>query len=90
MLEFVGKTVTKIFGKKSDRDLKKLLPYVETINNAWQQLTGLSDDELRDKTQEVKDTIDGKLKEIDDKLADLRQKAEEDASLTINEKNDIF
>ncbi|OJJ15276.1 preprotein translocase subunit SecA [marine bacterium AO1-C] len=90
MLDFVGKTVTKIFGKKSDRDLKKLLPYVESINNAWQQLTGLSDDELRGKTDEVKETIDGRLKEIDDKLAELRQKAEEDTTLTVNDKNDLF
>ena len=90
MLEFVGKTVTKLFGKKSDRDLKKLLPYVESVNTAWQKLTSLTDDELRAKTGEVKDTIDERLKEIDDKLAELRKKAEEDTALTVNDKNEIF
>lgn len=90
MLDFVGKTVTKIFGKKSDRDLKKLLPYVNSINKAWQELTSLSDDELRAKTQEVKDIIDERLKEIDDKIAELRNKAETDSSLTVNDKNEIF
>lgn len=90
MLDFVGKTVTKIFGKKSDRDLKKLGPYVESINKAWEQLTSISDDELRAKTEEVKGIIDEKLKEIDDKLAELRQKAEEDTTLTVSDKNDIF
>ncbi len=41
------KVVTKIFGKKSDKDLKVLNPYVDKINDVYNTLVTLSDDELK-------------------------------------------
>ena len=41
-----GKIVTGIFGKKSDKDLKKLYPFVDEINAIYPSLEILSDDEI--------------------------------------------
>ncbi len=44
----------KLFGTKHDRDVKRLLPIVEEVNNFEPQISVLSDEELRLKTNEFK------------------------------------
>jgi preprotein translocase subunit SecA len=40
MLEFI----TKIFGTKHDRDIKKISPWVDQINGFFDQLSSLTED----------------------------------------------
>jgi len=47
MLDFLGKTVAKLFGSKADKDLKEIVPYVALINAEYAKLAPISDDELR-------------------------------------------
>jgi preprotein translocase subunit SecA len=49
--------ITKIFGTKNDRDLKKLQPFVAATNEAEHRIQGLTDDELRAKTAEFKEKL---------------------------------
>ena len=42
--------LAKLFGSKSDRDIKKLQPVVELINDEFRRMSSLSDDELRGQT----------------------------------------
>jgi preprotein translocase subunit SecA len=49
--------ITKIFGTKNDRDLKKLQPFVAAANEAEHRIQGLTDDELRAKTAELKEKL---------------------------------
>jgi preprotein translocase subunit SecA len=49
--------LTKIFGTKSGRDLKKLTPVLEDVNDLHFQLFGLSDRELRYKTERFKQDL---------------------------------
>ena len=51
------KGVSRIFGTKSDRDLKKLNPMVEQVLHEVEKLKPLSDDELRAKTDEFRARI---------------------------------
>jgi preprotein translocase subunit SecA len=44
----------KIFGTKNERELKRLWPVVEKINSLESKVAGLSDNALRDKTEEFK------------------------------------
>ena len=53
MLDFIAKGLTKVFGTKSDRDIKEVLPIVEQINKEFAKLKDLSHDELRAKTTDV-------------------------------------
>jgi len=48
------KTLTRFFGTKSERDLKRLTPLVEQILEEKTRLESLSDDELQNKTVEFR------------------------------------
>jgi preprotein translocase subunit SecA len=90
MFDFLGKTVAKIFGTKSDRDLKEIIPYVALVNAEYAKLAQLSDDQLREHTNEVRARIDAHLKPLDDQLAALHARVNDDASLDIMAKEKLF
>jgi preprotein translocase subunit SecA len=49
--------MTKIFGSKNERELKKLWPIVDEINKHYNDLKGISDSELQNKTVEFKERL---------------------------------
>jgi preprotein translocase subunit SecA len=89
MLSSLVKSVAKLFGgTKSEKDIKDILPLVQASNRIYAQLSGISHDELRQKTAQIKSAIDNHLKKIDDEVAQLRQIAQ--ATTDINEKEKTF
>src|SRR6476661_5393846 len=70
--------LAKIFGgNKSEKDVKKISHYVGQINEFFQSYQSLSNDDLRNKTQEFRQRIKEHLKEIDDEIAAKNKEAEE-------------
>ena len=53
----IRQVIDKIFGTKSERDLKKIQHYVDDANKFTVQFEHLTDDELKAKTQEFKDRL---------------------------------
>ncbi|HVP36077.1 MAG TPA: preprotein translocase subunit SecA [Terriglobales bacterium] len=49
--------LTKIFGSKHERDVKKIQPIVEEINAFFEEYKSLSDEELKGKSEEFKQRI---------------------------------
>jgi len=47
----------KLFGSKNEREVKRMLKTVQTVNAFEEQMVALSDDQLRAKTAEFKDRI---------------------------------
>ncbi len=90
MLGFINKSITKVFGSKSDRDVKVLRPVVEEINREYAALAGLSHDELRNKTVEFKKIIADGLAETDKKISDLKAQADSSDTVDINEKEVLY
>jgi len=90
MASFISKGIAKLFGTKSDKDIKALMPYVHKINAVYDTLQSLTNDELRDKTESVRTTINNHLKSIDDNIAELHNKAIEDVSLDVHQKEELF
>ena len=86
MLKFIA----KILGSKSQKDVKSTMPLVEKTKAEGEKLLSISNDELRDKTKELQNRIDQKLKHIDDKLAELHQRINDHPELDLNEKESIF
>ncbi|MBI9053131.1 MAG: preprotein translocase subunit SecA [Bacteroidales bacterium] len=80
-MSIVNNLLTKFFGNKSERDLKEINPVLDIIKKAYEGIVGLSNDELRAKTIEVKAEIQNFVKEETDKIKSLKEKAEDD---TIN------
>jgi preprotein translocase subunit SecA len=81
--------LAKIFGSKSERDIKVLQPLVLQINEEYTKLTSLSNDELRHKTIEFKATIAEALAGVDAQIAELKTKAESQ-DLSLVEKTALY
>ena len=62
--------MTKLFGNKSQRDLKEITPYVEKIKAVYPSIQALTNDELRAKVDEIK-------QRIQDYVADERAKVDQ-------------
>ena len=90
MLNFISKGLAKLFGSKSEKDIKEILPLVEQIKEEYEKLNSVSDEELRARTFEVRSTIDEALKNIDGQLQELHERVEKNPDLNINEKESIF
>ncbi|MDR1951592.1 MAG: preprotein translocase subunit SecA, partial [Bacteroidales bacterium] len=81
--------IKKLFGDKSTRDLKEITPLVEATLSAFSKIDQLSNDELRAKTQELKNRINAYLQENLDEIFNLRQRTDEE-NCTVEEKEEIF
>ncbi|MDH5475151.1 MAG: preprotein translocase subunit SecA [Cyclobacteriaceae bacterium] len=84
------KYIAKIFGTKSEKDIKLMMPLVKQINDEFALLNSLNNDELRNKTLEVQGQINAALKSIDEEIATLHQRVEDNPDLNIHEKEDVF
>ncbi len=86
MLKFIA----KIFGTKSEKDIKLMMPLVEQTKQEGEKLKSISHDALRAETQQIQETINGELKGIDNKLAALHERVTNDSTLDINQKEAVF
>ena len=74
--------ISKIFGgNKSEKDVKQILPQVALINKFFEEYRSLSNDELRDKTNQFRERIKAHLGNIDSEI-DARKKEAEELPLT--------
>ncbi len=70
--------LSKMFGgSKTEKDVKAILPLVSKINQHFQAYQSISNDELRNKTQEFRQRIQNYVKEIDEQIAETSKKADE-------------
>jgi len=63
--------IKKIFGDKNSKALKELWPIVDEINEEYEKIKNLSDDELRAKTTEFKEKINNETKELRERIEEL-------------------
>jgi len=82
------KIFSKLFGTKSERDLKELTPYVALVNAEYAKLVSLSNDELRAESEGLKAHIASGLKSIDDQIETLREQANNEPN--VDSKEAIF
>ena len=64
-----GGLIKKIVGSKNERELKRMRPIVENINELESRMAALSDEQLRAKTPELKERLAGGAT-LDDILPD--------------------
>ena len=81
--------LSKLFGSKSNRDIKLIQPLVEKTKEEYSKLHSLSNDELRQRTIDFKARIQEFLEEIDKEIAVVKTKAESE-DLPINEKTALY
>src|SRR5258708_37052532 len=86
MLKFIN----KLFGNKSERDVKSLLPLVEKVKAEFAKLDGISNDDLRAKTIAFKEIISRGLADIDSEIQAIKDKTENQPDLDVAEKVALY
>ena len=62
-MSFLTKVITTVFGSKSEKDLKKLKPFIGKVNEIYPNLSSLSDEELKIKFSNHKKEIENTREE---------------------------
>jgi len=75
----------KIFGNKSERDIKEVAPVTEKIKEEYNRIIQLSNDGLREESDKIKRIIDERIKPEEDEIAKLKIEVE-DADIQASEK----
>ncbi len=75
----------KIFGTKADRDLKAITPTLNKVLEAYKSIDTLSDDELRERCQELKDKIQAAIASDEKRVAEIREELEGNIPLSQKE-----
>jgi preprotein translocase subunit SecA len=77
MLDSINKLLGKFLGNKSDRDIKDVMPLVEKTKEHAAQLEGLSNDQLREKSEALKARIKEYIAEEISQIDALKKQADE-------------
>jgi preprotein translocase subunit SecA len=73
--------LTAVFGTRHEREMKRVQPIVDEINEHYERLHGVSEEELRGQTAKLRGVIRERTAELESKVAELkeRKKLTEDA-----------
>ena len=86
-MNFITNTLNKFFGTKSDRDIKEVTPFLEKIKTEYENLQSVSNDELRQKSADIKQAIKDYVAEDYKEIEQLKEQA---AELDIDKREDIY
>ena len=75
----------KIFGTKADRDMKQIRPMLDKVLVAYEAVDKLTDDELREKCQSLKDLIQSRIAEDEARVAAIKEELEKEIPLSQKE-----
>ena len=81
--------LAKLFGTKSSREIKKLVPIVTEINQFYDSLASRSDDELKKRTYELREQVIQARKQADETLSQSMDKGERHKLLLKAEQDEL-
>ncbi|MDY0014605.1 MAG: preprotein translocase subunit SecA [Bacteroidales bacterium] len=80
----------KVFGTKSDKDVKELNPILLKIQQIYPEIEKLSNDALRNKTLEFKQSIKEEVKEENARIQEIKDILEQDYEMDIRKKELLY
>ena len=82
-MSIINNILGLFLGNKYERDIKEISPYVEKTHAEYEKLQGLTNDELREKTNELRKEIKAFISADEEEIRALKSKAdlEEDVNL---------
>ncbi|MBQ4377065.1 MAG: preprotein translocase subunit SecA, partial [Bacteroidales bacterium] len=86
MLEFLS----KLFGNKSERDLKEVKPFLDATLKVYPEIEALDNDQLRAKTLEFKELIRKTIENEENELSELRGRIETEYDMPVEEKEGLY
>ena len=88
-MSIVDKVVGGLFGSKSERDNKELQPYVDMINAETDRIQGMSNDQLRAESMELKKRIRGSIAAEQEEIEGLKIQLD-DPQMDVDEKERLY
>ena len=82
--------LTRLFGNKSQRDLKAVKPFLDACLAVYPTIQALTNDQLRAKTQEFRDRIRTAVQAEETELATLRARIEAEYDMPVDEKESLY
>ena len=82
--------LTKIFGDKSQRDIKVVKPFLDATLKVYPTIQALDNDGLRAKTIEFKERINKAREQEENELQQLRTRIDEEYDMPVDEKEGIY
>ena len=79
--------ISKLFGNKSQRDMREIMPYVENIKSAYNEIDALDNDALRARSQALMDKIQQRVSDKKTHIAELKNGIEE---LEIDQREKVY
>ncbi|HKK45252.1 MAG TPA: preprotein translocase subunit SecA [Balneolaceae bacterium] len=89
MFDTISNLLTSVFGTKSERDLKKIWPIVDEVNEHYEGLEELSDEELKQKTEGFRQKINEATKEIDEEIESIKETLDSDEELSVTRRREL-
>ncbi len=90
MLGSITSTLKKIFGDKSDKDIKEISPLVDKSNEIFATLRALTNDQLREKTNVLRAKIITETSSLEAEIEKLNKEVEDNPEMEIPDKEAIF
>jgi len=87
-MSIITKVLGLFLGNKYERDMKEINPYVEQVHMEFEKLGNLSNDQLRDRTLEIKKAVRGYIEEDEQEIISLKARAE--AEEDVYKKEEIY
>jgi preprotein translocase subunit SecA len=84
----ISSIIRKLFGTKSDRDLKQLKPILNNIHREYERIDALSDDDLRSESAAIRAKVLDYVAEDEAKVVSIREKLE-DVEIAVSEKEKL-
>ena len=89
MVGSIGKVITSLFGKKSDKDVKDLSPLVNKILHEQEKLKTYSPDELRLNSDKFRSEIQDYIKPEEGQILKIKIEADKQG-VPVKEKEDLY
>ena len=68
--------LSKMFGNKAQRDLREVMPYVEKVKLAYEEISRLNNDEVRQRTEAIKQKIAEYIATETNRITELKENIE--------------
>ncbi len=79
--------LTKLFGNKSQRDLKEITPIVNKIKDKYEDIKLLTNDELRNRTNEIRKSIQEDVQPEREQIQNLKKNVDD---LELSEREEVW
>ena len=89
MIGSIGNVITKLFGKKSDKDVKDISPLVNQVLLEQEKLKDVSSDELRANSDKFRKEIQEYIKPEEDQILKIKSDADK-PGVPVKEKEALY